>query len=337
MIEFEGKKFLNEQEAYLYCLEEIKKLKQSLGNALPDPIQGPQGDTGATGARGPEGPRGPGVFGCTAVLPSATAYQEGDFYILFDGSLFKKINGSWVRQTTLKGPQGAVGLSGGTEVVANPIDAATDDLGKIKIDGTTYDIIPSTIKNFLNGIVSNDFYYVEDEDGNYYNFECDAVFEGKIVIFSNDLSNVVNEYGNPIVVCEFFKDTQGNNRFIEGNLTTEAISGVTFTYAKWALSGSHLMVVLCGEIASGTTIGVVTLATANLPAFIKNKIVGVFATNYIAIHDDKAYYDDWNSVSLQNALYKTENGIGILQIANPTTTEKAHFRIQYDLIIDMSA
>ena len=335
MIEFEGKKFLNEQEAYLYCLEEIKKLKQSLGNALPNPIQGPQGETGATGARGPEGPRGTGVFGCTAVLPSATAYQEGDFYILFDGSLFKKINGSWVRQSTLKGPQGPVGLPGGTEVVANPADAATDDLGKIKIDGTTYNILPTAISNFLNGIVSDDFSYVVDEDGNYYDFDCDVVFEGKIVVYSNDLSDVTDEYGNPIIICSNLKDTHGNARFIEGNLTTETISGVTFTYAKWSLSGSHLMVVLCGEIASGTTIGVVTLATATLPDYIKNKIVGVFATDYIAIHDDRAYYDDWNSISLQNALYKADEGLGILQIANPTTTASAHFRIQYDLIIAM--
>ena len=124
MIEFEGKKFLNEQEAYLYCLEQIKIIKQSLGNALPDPIQGPQGDTGADGARGPVGPRGNGIFGCTAVLPSATAYQEGDMYLLFNGQLYKKINGSWVMQTTLKGPQGPVGLTGGTEVIANPADAA---------------------------------------------------------------------------------------------------------------------------------------------------------------------------------------------------------------------
>ena len=335
MIEFEGKKFLNEQEAYLYCLEQIKIIKQSLGNALPDPIQGPQGETGATGARGPEGPRGTGVFGCTAVLPSATAYQEGDFYILFDGSLFKKINGSWIRQTTLKGSQGPVGLSGGTEVIANPEDAATDDLGKIKIDGTTYNVLPTTISNFLSDIVSNDFSYVVDVDGNYYDFDCNVVFEGKIVVYSNNISNITDEYGNPLIVCEYLNDTNGNPRFVEGNLTTATISGVTFTYAKWALSGSHLMVVLCGEIASGTTIGVVTLATATLPDYIKNKIVGVFATNYIRIHDDRAYYDDWNSVSLQNALYKSDEGIGILQIANPTTTDKAHFAIAYDLIIDM--
>lgn len=144
MIEFEGKKFLNEQEAYLYCLEQIKIIKQSLGNALPDPIQGPQGDTGADGPRGPEGPRGTGIYGCTSNLPSATAYKEGDMYLLFNGQLYKKVNGSWVMQTTLKGPQGPIGLSNNEDVIANPIAEPTDELSKVEINGTVYDVTTPT-------------------------------------------------------------------------------------------------------------------------------------------------------------------------------------------------
>ena len=342
MIEFEGKKFLNEQEAYLYCLEQIKIIKQSLGNALPDPIQGPQGDTGADGARGPVGPRGNGIFGCTAVLPSATAYQEGDMYLLFNGQLYKKINGSWVMQTTLKGPQGPVGLTGGTEVIANPADAATDELNKVKIDGTTYNIKDfsssevTALKNILQGEFNYDTVngkYVFGDDPVDFNYP--VTYYGNIIL-KYGLQQISDDNGDPLVICENFNDANGNARFVEGNLTPETVSGVTFTYAKWSLSGTHLMIVLCGEIANGTTIGLVNLASAELPAYIRNKIVGVFATNYIAIHDDRAYYDDWNSVSLQNALYKTDDGFGILQIANPTTTDVAHFRIQYDLIIDMA-
>ena len=92
MLEINGKKFLNEQEAICYLLNEVQTLKQSLGSALPDPIEGPQGPTGATGATGPQGERGTGVFGCSAVLPSPTAYKEGDFYVLFNGDLYKKIS-----------------------------------------------------------------------------------------------------------------------------------------------------------------------------------------------------------------------------------------------------
>lgn len=340
MIEFEGKKFLNEQEAYLYCLEQIKIIKQSLGNALPDPIQGPQGETGADGPRGPEGPRGTGVFGCTAVLPSATAYQEGDFYILFDGSLFKKINGSWVRQTILRGPQGPVGLTGGTQVIANPVDVATDELNKVKIDGTTYNIkdFSSSEVTDLKNIVSGSFYFVLDDnkyvfDDTAVEFTYPAFFENQLVI--DDIDEIVGSDYNPLIICENFKDKNGNPRFVEGDMTTETISGVTFTYAKWSLSGSHLLIVLCGEIANGTTLSTAYWATATLPDYIKNKISGVFATNYIEIKDTYAYYDSWESISVQNALVKNGAGLRIQQIAGSTAASTAHFRIQYDLLIDM--
>ena len=144
MIEFEGKKFLNEQEAYLYCLEQIKIIKQSLGNALPDPIEGPQGEEGPRGPQGLTGERGNGIYGCSSNLPSATAYKEGDMYLLFNGQLYKKVNDSWVMQTTLKGPQGPIGLSNNEDVIANPVAEPTDELSKVEINGTVYDVTTPT-------------------------------------------------------------------------------------------------------------------------------------------------------------------------------------------------
>ena len=102
MIEFDGKKFLNEQEAYLYCMENIKKIYQILGSAAPEPIAGPTGPQGATGPQGVTGPRGKGFYGVTAELPSATAYEEGDFFLLFNGNVYKKVGSSWVLQYNLK-------------------------------------------------------------------------------------------------------------------------------------------------------------------------------------------------------------------------------------------
>ena len=340
MIEFEGKKFLNEQEAYLYCLEQIKIIKQSLGNALPDPIQGPQGDTGADGARGPQGPRGNGIYGCTAVLPSATAYQEGDMYLLFNGQLYKKINGSWVMQTTLKGPRGPTGLVGGSEVIANPADAATDELNKVKIDGTTYNIkdFSSSQVSDLKNIASGSFYYILDDnkyvfDDTEVEFTYPTYFHHQLVI--DDIDDIVDTDLNPLIICENFNDANGNARFVGGNLSTSAISGITFTYAKWSLSGSHIMFVLCGEIAANTTLNVDVWASVNLPDYIKSKISGVFASTNIEVKDSRAYYDDWNSINIQTVLQKTSDGVQILMIQNPTSSAVAHFRIQYDLLIDM--
>ena len=74
-------------------------------------------------------------------------------------------------QTTLKGPQGPVGLVGGSEVVANPVDAATDELEKVKIDGTTYNIkdFSSSEVSHLKNIASNTFIY--DTDDSMYVFD----------------------------------------------------------------------------------------------------------------------------------------------------------------------
>lgn len=131
----------NLEQQVEYLTQELTKLKQQLGGALPDPIPGPQGDPGPKGETGPEGPMGYKIAGCTDALPSPTAYRDGDFYLLFNGNLYKKINGEWVLQTSLRGPQGVVGPAGGTEVIANPVGSPTDNLTKINIDGTIYDIV----------------------------------------------------------------------------------------------------------------------------------------------------------------------------------------------------
>lgn len=151
MLEINGKKFLNEQEAICYLLNEVQTLKQSLGSALPDPIEGPEGPEGPTGPTGPTGPRGKGVYGCSSVLPSPTGYEEGDFYLLFNGNLYKKVSGNWKLQTNLKGPQGPVGLDKTDDVIANPVAEPTDVLDKLEVSGTIYDVL--TKEKILNDFV----------------------------------------------------------------------------------------------------------------------------------------------------------------------------------------
>ena len=340
MIEFEGKKFLNEQEAYLYCLEQIKIIKQSLGNALPDPIQGPQGETGADGPRGPEGPKGNGIYGCTAALPSATAYQEGDMYLLFNGQLYKKINGNWVMQTTLKGPQGPVGLPGGSEVIANPADAATDELNKVKIDETTYNIKDFTTSqvNRLKNIVSNSFFY--DDNNSRYIFDDVEVEFTYPVYFYNDLvidsiDDIVDSSYNPLIICENFKDANGNSRFIEGNGTPLTLTGFTSSYCKWSLSGSHLMCVLAGTIANGVTLSLNTqLAAFSVPDYIKNKIVPTIY-NLIEYKTIKCVSTGFGIKDLESYCDKTADGLAIYVHSAFESDEDYSFRVTIDLLIDM--
>ena len=155
MLEINGKKFLNEQEAICYLLNEVQTLKQSLGSALTDPIEGPKGPQGPEGPTGPTGPRGKGFYGCSSVLPSPTGYEEGDFYLLFNGNLYKKVSGNWVLQTNLKGPQGPVGLDKTDDVVANPVAESTEVLNKLEVSGTVYDVL-------TKAKIENDFVKLEN-------------------------------------------------------------------------------------------------------------------------------------------------------------------------------
>ena len=345
MIEFDGKKFLNEQEAYLYCMEQINQIRQILGNAAPEPIAGPTGPQGATG------PRGKGFYGVTAELPSATAYEEGDFYLLFNGNVYKKVGGSWLLQYNLKGPQGPVGLTGGTEVVANPVDAYTDNLEKIKIDGTTYNILPSEQRAYLDALFNSNSPLVEingtaisipnnfSVDGDFslagdMSVQGDTFFDNNIKINDTSLDCILDANDNPLIICERLKDTNGDLRFVEGTITMENISGVTFSYHKWSLSGSHLMIVIAGTVASGVTLSAEKWCDLDLPDYIKNKISPVFEA-VIERQQISAWNSDYTSIYLNFWLLKY-GGLQINQYETPTTTKSYNFRIQFDLLIDMA-
>lgn len=343
--------FRNLEEQVLFLTKELTKVQQSLGNALPDPIPGPQGEPGATGGPGPEGPRGKGFYGVTAELPSATAYKEGEFYLLFNGNVYKKINGSWILQYNIKGPQGAPGLVGGTKVVANPVGSPTDNLYKVSIDGTIYDILSSTVRTYLDNLQN---YFQYDSDDEYFAFLKEVYFDqlvsfDKRVNFDGDiyfrnntlhlpsLEQIVDNLNNPIVICEHFNDKNGNPRFVEGNITTTAKTGVTYTYAKWSLSGSHLMFVVCMTIESGTVMHNEYFASVSgLPDYIKNKLIPVWASEFMEINKFTAYDNGWNSQQLDIAIAKTDGGtVYFYQPGNVTFSSTKNIRIEFDFLIDM--
>ena len=163
-----------------------------------------------------------------------------------------------------------------------------------------------------------------------------AIFVDGATLQIDYLYEIVDSDGNPIVICEHLNDSNGNARFVEGNLTTKTVTGVTFTYAKWSLSGSHLMLVLCGEVAANATLGYGAWGEVELPDYIINKISNVFSS-YIAVNEYKAYHDDWTSIDVSLAYQKIGNKIYFTQVdsANNTNAD-AHFRIQFDLLIDMA-
>ena len=132
-------------------------------------------------------------------------------------------------------------------------------------------------------------------------------------------------------------DKDGHPRFIEGVIDTTGLpTGVTSPYAKWSLSGTHLMIVLCFAVASGTSVGSVKFVEFELPKWIYDKIVPVFGS-YI---EDKGTLDirgsDASKVGefLSNMSKIPSNKLRFAyRIANATTAD-GFIRLSFDLLID---
>lgn len=129
-------------------------------------------------------------------------------------------------------------------------------------------------------------------------------------------------------------DSKGTKRFIEGDGNKETVTGFTFNYCKWSLSGTHLMVVLSGSVTNGTTItNGVTLATINLPDYVTDKIIPVWFDN-IEAKSVKFMATDWSQQSSDILLRKSTTGLMIVKTSELTLTADRNFRVQFDLLID---
>ena len=130
-------------------------------------------------------------------------------------------------------------------------------------------------------------------------------------------------------------DADGHKRFQEWEGVRGTIpEGVTLTYNKASLSGSHLMLVIAGSIANGTQIlnGHV-FSNFSLPNWIMDKIVPVWQDHFIEVKNLTLRSDDWTSQSMNNVLAKYGN-IQITASGDLTLTADRSFRLQYDLLID---
>ena len=142
--------------------------------------------------------------------------------------------------------------------------------------------------------------------------------------------------GSTINLMENIVDSKGNKRFIEGEGSPLVLEGFNPTYNKWSLSGTHLMLVLAGNIANTTTLtNGTTLIEFTLPDYITKKIFPVFATYRISYINGGLIADDWSSQTLSYTVEKSTAGIKfIVQTASLTLTANRSFRFQFDLLID---
>lgn len=137
---------------------------------------------------------------------------------------------------------------------------------------------------------------------------------------------------------EKIKDKSGHLRFIEGDYTPESIAGITFSYSKWSLSGSHLMIVLAGTGQASTAITSGTIADiTNIPQWILNKVYDVSSSvieSKSMIFRKTAGGQFWVTQSLNVSFRKAASSLYIRSEESLTLSNDSAFRIQFDLLID---
>lgn len=135
-------------------------------------------------------------------------------------------------------------------------------------------------------------------------------------------------------------DSQGNKRFIEGNGTPATLSGLTSSYCKWSLSGTHLMLVFAGKWANGSTFNTGdTLVSFIVPNFIAEKIYPVWETvggleNSSFVLANVVGGGDININCTLRKNTENPNELYITLATGYTLSQDKFFRIQFDLLID---
>lgn len=140
--------------------------------------------------------------------------------------------------------------------------------------------------------------------------------------------------GSGIVTLNDIVDSKGNKRFIEGNGTPGSIDGLTSTYCKWSLSGTHLMCVLSATLSANETLPAEILATFTVPDYIGRKIITTWA-NHIAILEPYIKGSDGSGGTMPVWVNYSNNNITfeLLGMISALSTNRS-FRIQFDLLID---
>lgn len=151
-------------------------------------------------------------------------------------------------------------------------------------------------------------------------------------IIEVDSSNTITKTGDKDgALMSSIVDDNGNKRFAEWDIETSEITGVTFSYGKASLSGTHLMIVLAGAVVD-TSVFVGELCKIYLPDYVTDKLVPTFGS-VIERKNLDLFGSDY---STQQTIVYFEEQVDYLRIyANTLTLNKDRtFRIQFDLLID---
>ena len=139
-----------------------------------------------------------------------------------------------------------------------------------------------------------------------------------------------------VKVFEEIIDKDDHKRFIEGDITIAEITGVTKTYGKWSLSGTHLMIVIAGAIANATEIPYTSqfVVLDSIPSWINSKIVPTFS-NYVDSKQLLVYNDDSSNQAWSiNLRQNDDTKVMFISVGSLTASKDRNYRIVFDMLID---
>lgn len=135
-------------------------------------------------------------------------------------------------------------------------------------------------------------------------------------------------------IFENITDSEGHKRFIEDNINIVETEGISKTYGKWSLSGTHLLIVLALQLSNELTLSDnQKLCDISLPEWVKSKLIPIVATT-ISFGSFTAYANDFTTQSCPVRLQKISKNISIYKNGSLTLSKDRQVRIEFDLLID---
>lgn len=195
-------------------------------------------------------------------------------------------------------------------------DGSTNDLGAIFTGNVTISGDLTAINGIFHGSVKSTYY--EPDTGNTLQFSGNLNCFDKIV------------------------DANGNPRFIGGDIATSNLANLVgnenVKYAKWSLSGTHIMIVLAFNAPANTMFTTGSyLASLTIPSWIGSQIQRIIPSSaMVAIEEVIGKQAGEVNIKKSFDLEKSsDSGFTIWAAENFTTTAtNTGFRVQFDLLIE---
>lgn len=154
------------------------------------------------------------------------------------------------------------------------------------------------------------------------------------MITKNQLDNEIKSVKKDITTLV---DANGNDRFIEGPITlAEGQTQIEVSFGKWSLSGTHLMLVIAGQIkASSSFSDYDALFDIELPSWILDKIIPVKST-YVDFKTITGIDSEWASQQINVSLLKDTAKLEVQHTGIKAYTYATDFRLVFDILIPQS-